>query len=530
MSAVVGTGLELTGVARPVVLGVANVSASYFDLLGVKPEIGRAFTADDDRPGAAPVVVLSDALWRSSFGGDPSILGKTVVLSGAPYAVIGVSAPHWRAFDAYLPIGLRASDPSFNNRAAHGSMRVLAHIKPGTTIAGARADLDTIMARLEKQFPDSNAGHRSSVNLLQEKITGDLRPVFYVLLAAVCLVLLIACVNVANLLMARAADRRKEFAVRASLGAGRARIVRQMMTESLLLALAGGICGLALSSAVLRPLIHFAPHNIPRLDTVRIDSGVLCFSLAISLATGILFGVAPAFQASRADVNEALKDGGRSATGGRARQRMRAGLLVAELTFATLLLTVSMLLIRSLGAALATDPGFRPDRLVALNVALLNPKYKERAAVIQFLAATTDAIRAISGVQSVGSAACPPLANDCGDYWYEVPGRTHFTPGNADDSLINIVDTGYFPTIGAVIVQGRNFTASDVAGSPPVAIVDQTLARKWWPHDSAVGSRIKLGGPGEKGPLYTIVGVVRDVNRDGLDSPPEPEIFRAANQ
>ncbi|HSM76637.1 MAG TPA: ABC transporter permease [Bryobacteraceae bacterium] len=534
MTAFVGQRLELTGIARPVLLSGANVSAAFFPLLGVKTQIGRAFSESEDRPGAVPVVVLSDALWHNAFGGDPTILGKSIDLNGAPYVVIGVAAPGQEygggALDAYLPIGLRAADPSFNNRAAHGSMHVLARLAAGKNIEAASADLDTIMARLAKQFPQTNAGHRVWVRKLEGQASSELKPVFYALLFAVGLVLLIACANVANLLLARAADRRRELAVRASLGASGARIARQMMTESLLLALAGGAAGLALAAATLGPLVHFAPRGIPHLDRVHMDSAVLGFNFAISLATGFLFGFAPALQASRAHVNDALKDGGRNLSSGRARQRIRSGLLIAEVSLASLLLVVSALLLRSLGSALARDPGFQPERLVALDVVLLNPKYKQPAAVARFLSEAMESIRRTPGIQAAGSAKCPPLAADCGDYWYEVPGRTHFTPGNADDSLYNVADSGYFPAIGASILEGRNFDSSDDAGSRPTAIINQTLARKWWPHDSPVGSQIKFGGPGEKGPLYTIVGVVRDINRDGLDTAPEPEIFLAAGQ
>lgn len=525
--------LLLTGVERPTLLNAAHVSASYFPLLGVKAELGRTFAKAEDSAGAGFVTVLSDALWRSAFGADPGIVGRTVVLSGSAYAVIGVAEPYLSRggpVDAYLPAGLRAGDPSFNNRAAHGSMHVLARLGPGTSFSGARASLDTIMARLEKQFPASNAGHRAYMVPLTDAMTSELRRVFYVLLAAVGLVLLIACVNVANLLLARAADRRKEIAVRASLGASRGRIARQMMTESLLLAIAGGVAGVACGAALLGPLMHAAPQQIPRLDTVRVDPGVLAFSLAISLATGVLFGLAPALQVMRSDVNGALKEGGRSITGSRSRHRLRAALLVAEVMFATVLLTASMLLLRSLGAALAVDPGFRAGHLAALDVTLLGSKYEPLAAGHQFLAEASRELKAIPGVEAVGAAACPPLQKDCGDYWYEVPGRTHFTAGNADGSLFNSVGSGYFAAIGATMLQGREFNSSDRTGAPPVAIINETLARKWWPRDSPVGWQIKYGGPGEKGPLYEIVGVVRDVNREGLDAPPEPEVFLAASQ
>jgi putative ABC transport system permease protein len=525
--------LLLTGVERPALLNAAHVSASYFPLLGVKAELGRTFVSAEDSAGAGFVTVLSDALWRSAFGADPGIVGRTVVLSGSAYAVIGVVEPYLSRggpVDAYLPVGLRAGDPSFNNRGAHGSMHVLARLVPGTSFGGARASLDTVMARLEKQFPASNAGHRTYMVPLTDSMTGELRRVFYVLLAAVSLVLLIACVNVANLLLARAADRQKEIAVRASLGASRGRIARQMMVESLLLAMAGGVAGVACGAALLGPLIHFAPQQIPRLDTVRIDPGVLAFSLAISLATGVLFGLAPALQVMRTDGNGALKEGSRNSTGSRSRSRLRAGLIVTEVMFATVLLTASMLLLRSLGAALAVDPGFRAGHLAALDVTLLGAKYEPAAAGHQFLAEASRELAAIPGVEAVGAAACPPLQKDCGDYWYEVPGRTHFTPGNADDSLFNIVGSGYFAAIGATVLQGREFNSSDITGAPPVAIINETLARKWWPRDSPVGWQVKFGGPGEKGPLYEIVGVVRDVNREGLDAPPEPEIFLAAAQ
>jgi putative ABC transport system permease protein len=533
MAAVSGASLELTGVTHPTLVGGEYVSSSFFDLLGVRPTLGRSFTWEDDRPGAEPVVVLGNEFWLAAFGGDRSIVGKPIVLSGTAYTVIGVLDPFFsyaQKAGVYLPIGTRAGDPQFNNRAAHRNMHVIARVASGKTLEAASADLDSIMVRLERQYPDTNKAHRASMTPLIQVVTGNIRPVLYVLLTAAGLVLLIACVNVANLLLARGSDRRREFAIRVSLGAGKLRLARQMMTESMLLALMGGAAGVSLAAAALRPLLAFAPKGIPRIEAVRLDPAMLWLSLAISVTTGLLFGLAPSFHAWRTDLTGALKDGGRGASAGRARLKARAGLLLAEMSLAGAVLLVCLLMVRSLFAALNADPGFRPDHLVALEITFLSARYKHEGTAQAFLAEATRKLRLTPGIQSAGAVTCPPFAADCGDYWYEIPGRTHFTPGNADDSLFNRAGVGYFSTIGAPILEGRDFSLSDAPGSPRVAIVNRTLARKWWPKDTAVGWRIKRGGPGEPGDAYEIVGVVGDVNREGLDTPPQPEIFLAAAQ
>lgn len=520
-------GVDLTGVARPALLRVLRTSVDWRQLLGARMELGRWFTDAEDRPGAAPVVVLTDGFWRAQFGTDPNIVGRRLTLSGNPYTVIGVTAPYWNfrgAYDLAMPIGPLAANPKWNDRGRHENMSVLARMAPGVSIGQARSGLSVVTERLEREYPATNSGHQASVVPLKQWVSGDVGSVLYLLLAATGLVLAIACANLANLLAARASERVRELAVRVSLGAGWGRVRRQVLTESLVLAAMGGAAGIAVAAALMKPLSALAPAGVPRIAEAGIDGWVLAFGVVLTLFTGVLFGMGPAAAARRIDWNEALKEGGRAATEGRRGGRLRAALLTSQVALASLLVTAAMLLVRSLLAATGSDPGFDPQRLAALDFDMLGPRYAGGRAKTAFLERVEERLAASPDVQQAGASVCPPLDSDCWDWWYEIPGRTP-AGSNAPAANFNSVDPGYFPAIGAHIAAGRNFTGQDRDGAAPVAIVNRALARLWFPASGAIGQRIRYGKAADGGALAEIVGVVDDIKRDGLDAPAGPEVF-----
>jgi putative ABC transport system permease protein len=525
---------SFSGPHEPVLLRGGQVTAPFFSLLGGKPLLGRTFTDAEDKPGANRTVVLGYSLWRNRLGGDPEILGKSVTLGDIPYAVIGVMPPDFRFFqqaeDFYIPLGLEGSNPGRTDRGNHEGIRVLARLRPGVSLAGARAEMDTIMRRLEQQYPKTNSGIRSSIMTLYETRYADVRPVLFTLLAAVGFVLLIACANVANLLLSRAAARQKEFAIRAAIGAGRLRVLRQLLTESVLLSFLGGALGLLVAFWAMDPLLRIAPQNIPGLAETKLNAGVALFTFVVSIFTGIIFGLAPALHASRQDLNSALKDGGHGATTGRSRQRLRAGLFVSEVSLALVLVIASGLLVRSLFKALGVNPGFNAGHVLALDVILPHAKYGTVEQDRTFFARALERIRALPGVRSASAALCPPIVGTCWESVYVVAGLPVPRQSELPTSVFNVAELEYFRTMEIPLIEGRYFTEADNADTPKVIVINQTLARQWWPHESALGKRIKQGWPQGRTPYREIVGVVGDLKQDGLDARQLPEVFLPAAQ
>jgi putative ABC transport system permease protein len=524
----------LTGVGEPTQLRAARVSAAFFPLLGARPMLGRTFSEEEDTRSAAPSTVLSYALWRTRFGADPSIVSKTVVLDGEAYNVVGVLPPDFKFFqqkvDLYTPIGLRSKLPSYLDRGNHQGLTALARLRPEVSLSAARLEFDTIMKRLEQQYPETNSGEGAIITPLYESRVSAIRPALLLLLGAVACVLLIACVNMANLLLARAAARQREFAIRASIGAGRGRIARQLLTESVLLSLLGGILGLLIAVWSIGPLLHIAPQDIPRLADTEVDRDVLLFTLAVTFLTGILFGLAPAFQASRAEVNTSLRESGRSTTPGRPRQRLRAVLLISEVSLALVLVLGSGLLIRSLLKALAVNPGFHADHVLALDVNLPLPKYKEKPAWLTFMNQAVERIRNLPGVESASAVMCPPLVGQCWDSVFVFDDRPVPPQAALPSAVFNIAEPRYFETLQTPLLAGRSFTPADTVSSAPVILINETMARRWWPRENPIGKRIKQGFPGDHVPFREIVGIVGDLHQNGTDQPELPEVFEPAAQ
>jgi putative ABC transport system permease protein len=521
--------MTVSGAEEPELLGVGEVSAAFFPLLGATPPLGRALLESDDRPGAPPAVVLSDELWRSRFGSDPAVVGRTVRLDAVAHTVVGV-LPRGFAFfprraDLYRPIGLYGAERNWLNRGNHSGMHVLARLAPGKSLPDARAELAGIMRQLEQQYPDSNSGQTTTVLPLAEDLFQSVQPALWTLLAAVGVVLLIACVNVAHLQLARSAARQKELAIRAALGAGRGRIVRQLVTESLVISAIGGVLGLLVASWAIGPLLRLAPTEIPRLAETRIDPGVLLFTIGVSLATGILFGLTPAISASSPDPQAALSEGGRGSTSGRSRQRFRTALFVSEVALAFVLVIGSGLLIRSLLRVQSVSPGFQPEHVLALDVSLPEAKYVKDEERALFFRRAVDGLRPLPGVQAASAVYCPPLAGRCWGSVYVLSDRPAPAQAELPSAHWNVAEPGYFSTVGIPLREGRFFTEADGADSAKVVIVNESFARKWWPNGGAIGKSIKQGFPKDPTPFRQIVGVVADVRQEGLDVPALTEVY-----
>ena len=523
----------LTGRGPASRISGAQVSPAFFSILGVTPRLGRTFTDAEDTPEAAPVVAVGENFWRSALGDDPDIVGKPLILSGTSYTVVGVLPADLKYFpraDLYAPLGHFSMHPGMQNRGNHQGIRCLARLRPGVSLASAQSEMAAIMSSLEKQYPDSNAGVGLNVQQLDEHLFRDTRFALLMLLGAVGLVLLIACANVANLFLARAAARQKEFAIRSTLGAGNWRLIRQLLTESVLLSAAGGALGLVLAYWSVTPLLHFAPPNVPRLADTSIDIRVLLFTLAISVATGILFGLAPAFQASHQELSGTLKETGASVTSSRSRQRLRTILLVSEVALAIVLVIASGLLVRSILRVLNVDLGANPDHVLALDVYLEGAKYKKDVDRNAFHDQVIAQIQQIPGVKSAGTILCTPFTGGCWGSVYELGDKPIPPQSDLPSSPFNTADPHYFQTMETPLLEGRYFNQSDTPQSPPVVIINATMARKWWPNESPIGKRIKQGFPQDHAPYREVVGVVADIKSGAPDEPQNTEVYTASAQ
>jgi putative ABC transport system permease protein len=506
---------SLTGSGEPERLTGWQVSAEVLPLLKVSPALGRFFTSDEDKPGATPVVILSDGLWQRRFGGDPNILDQSLTFDGRAFTVIGVMPPGFqfpsRGAELWTPVGPSSKDPGWVNRGNHPGLTGIARLKPGVTIAQAREDMEIVAANLEKQYPDSNTGNRVTVTAALENAVRTIRPALLVLLGAVGFVLLIACANVANLLLARATTRQKEIAIRTALGASRGRIVRQLLTESILLSLIGGGLGLLLARWGVKLIVAISPNSIPRSREIDLDGRVLAFTIGVSLLTGIIFGLVPALQSSKPDLNETLKDAGRGSTG--RRHVFRSGLVVSEVALTLMLLIGAGLMIRSFYRLQQVDPGFNHERLLTFNVSLPQKKYPEVQQKVSFFEQLAEKLRSLPGVQAVGLSSGLPLGNNGWQTSFRIDGQPEPEPGKTPLTEAAVASPEYFEAMGITMLSGRNFSDADVKGVPRVALIDEEFARRYWPGEEAVGKRIKTGG---EDPMVTVVGVVRRVKMDGL--------------
>ncbi|MGI8995653.1 MAG: ABC transporter permease [Pyrinomonadaceae bacterium] len=500
----------------------APVSASYFPLLGVKPLLGRTFLPEEDQPDRNSVVVLSYGLWQRRFGSDPNVLNKTITLNGKSHAVIGVMPRGFQLpqnAELATPI---AFTPADQTDSSDHYLNVIARLKPGITVAQAGSELSAIAGRLEGAHP-LNVGHEVLLVPLHEEIVGRARPALLVLLGAVGLVLLIACANVANLLLARAAARRKEIAVRMALGAGRWRVIRQLLTESLLLAALGGVLGLLLALWGVDLLVSLSPDSIPRAREIGMDGRALGWTFLITLATGVVFGLAPALQVSKADLTGALKEGDRGSTEGPHRSRVRSLLVVAEIGLTLVLLIGAGLLIKSFLRLQEVSPGFDTEGALTMNVSLPESKYKEAEQIAGFYQQLLPRIEAVPGVRSVGMVSVLPFSGDDTSNFITFENRPAPPPEQRARAGRRIVSADYFRTLGIPLRKGRLFTADDVAGKPRVVIINEALARQFFADEDPLGKRIRTGGTSS--PWMSIVGVSGDVKHGGLDRDVRPEVY-----
>ncbi len=533
MSGFVMQDAILTGRGDAELVNAASVTHEFLPLTGWQPYIGRIFTSIEDRPGAPPVVVLSFEFWSSRFSSDPGILGTSLTLSGTAYQVIGVLRPGLsflpRPTAVYFPLGARI--PQSTLRSDHQSMRVLAKLAPGATLERGREELSTLMKRLAKDDPGPEDDHRVTGRYLDELAKEGIGPTLWLMMGAVTLVLLLACANVASLLLVRSSARSRDFAIRSAMGAGGVRLAWQMLTEHLTMALAGGAMGLLLAAACLKVLRRSASSNIPRLAEVRLDWHVLLFCFAVTIVVAVLATLAPAYAIARRDVASVLKDGASGSGSGRGGNLFRNLLVVAEIAMTLVLLFGSSLLLRSLMAVEARSPGFDAAGVLALELQLPRASYPKPSDAEQFYSRLLEAVRAIPGVLEAGLTSCPPAAGSCWDWWYSVDGRPAPAQGEVPLSLFKISDAGYFRTLRIPLKAGRAFTGADQATSPKVAIVSETLARKWWDRpESAVGRQIKYGGPYRPGDSYEIVGVVGNIRQMALDEDYVAEVYLPLTQ
>lgn len=513
--AITGAAYNLVAGNEPERLRGARVSAGTFEMLKVTPSLGRTFLDEEDQPGHEGVVILSEGLWKRRFGSDPDIVGQPVTLGGNPYTIIGVMPATFRFPDRetelWTPIAFTARQAQ-----QHGShyLSTIGRLKPGVTFEQASAEMTGIAGRLAEQYPGSNAGWSVNVFSMQEYAVRDIKLALLVLLGAVGLVLLIACSNVANLQLARAAARQKEIAIRSALGASRWRVVRQLLTESVLLAVAGGAVGLLLAVWGNGLLLSFAPDDLPRVKDVSLDGRVLGFTLVVSLLTGVIFGLVPALQAGNIRLNEILKEGARGSTGGH--HTVRSVLVVLEVAISLVLLVGAGLLIRSFYRLQQVNPGFNPNKAMAVSINLPGRKYPQGDQQSAFFTELIGRVSALPGVKAVGATQSLPIQSDF-LVGFKIDGRPPAAPGEDVSTNYYAVTTGYFEAMGIPLLRGRLFTEQDNKTAPSVAIIDEALAKKFFPDEDPIGKRISLSQGTER--YREIVGIVGDVKQYGLAQP-----------
>jgi putative ABC transport system permease protein len=526
--------LSIAG-AEPRRLNSASVGAQFFDLLGVPMALGRSFATGEDVTGAARVVVLSDGLWRSDFGADPRVIGRPISLNGKDYTVIGVAAPsvtYPEKPDVWLPFVFESWMTEPDNRGAH-FMSAIARRRPGVSEETAKRDMSTVGARLKKEYPKSNATIGGTAIGLQESLVGNVSGTLLTMFGAVIFVLLIACANVANLLLVRAAGRETEIAVRTALGAGRARIVRQLVTESVLLSLAGAAIGGALAAWIVDAIVAFGPKGLPRLDTIAIDGRVLAFSIGIAIVTGLLFGLVPAFHAARAEIGQMLKESVRGSTVRRAAQRTRSALVMTEMALAVVLLVGAGLLIRSFATLLKVDPGFRPENVVSFDVSVPSSKYPIDRDIRRFSSDVQRNLSQLPGVQSVAVAFARPMARTIMRASFDIDGRPKASADSRMAADVLPSTANFFVTMGIPLVQGRMFTLAEESwGPPPVVVVNKAFVAKYFPTESPLGKHVTIGishdtlaTPSPVESKGEIVGVVANVKPAGLRDDVYPAIY-----
>jgi putative ABC transport system permease protein len=523
-------GVNVTGGDEPERIRAALVSPNLLPLLGINAAIGRGFSPAEYQPGHSQVAVLSHSLWQRRFAGEPNVIGKPIAVDGKSLEIIGVMPVDFHFPDndteLYLPLTISPDLLTEDNRGSH-FLSVIARLKPGVSIHQAQSDINAIAQRMSIEHASTyRAGYGALVIAMRDDIVGEVRPTLFILLGAVGFVLLIACANVANLLLARGVARQKEVAIRTALGATRLRLVRQFLTESAILAIISGGFGLLLALWGVEFLVSLSPASIPRLNEIALDARVVAVTLGVSLLTGFLFGLAPAMQFSKPDLNETLKDVGRSSTDGRQKQRLRSLLVISELALSLVLLVGAGLMIKSFIRVQGADPGFDSENMLTMRLSLPRSKYPDFNNQTQFFQELLSRIQAQPGVQSAAAINALPLSGSSADRSFRIEGRVLNPSEPGPDEELRFVSSGYFSTMGIPLLRGRDFTERDNSEAPRAAIVNRAVADRYWPGDEAIGKRIAYSGLGEGKPNWCeIVGVVGNVKHSGPDTPAKPEVY-----
>jgi putative ABC transport system permease protein len=521
IAAIQSDSFNFAGGGRPERVQAAEVSASLFPMLGVQAKLGRVFLPEEEQPGRNYVVLLSEGLWRRRFGADPGVVGRKLQINGLSALVVGVLPGSFQfpsEAEAWAPLSFTNDDLSPNSRGGHG-LEVLARIKSGLSLGQARADMASVGQRMIEQnagYPYKQYDFTPILTPLLEEMVGDTRTALWILMGAVALVLLIACANVANLLLARASAREREIAIRAAVGASRLRLACQLLTESALLGLAGGVAGLVLGRWGLTALTNLAAESFPRVADAHLNGPVLAFTLLVSVGASLLFGMAPVFQAAQV-THESLKDGGRGSTSGRGALSLRQALVVAEVALSLVLLTGAGLLLRSFVRLMEVDPGFRPDGVLTMRVSLPDTKYANATQIRSFHRQLLERVSKLPGVEAAGFVSALPLSGG-GSGTTTVDSRAVSGVDASPEADWRPATPGYFRAMGIALVRGRYFDDRDTDTSAPVAVIDETLANTYWPGEDAVGKRLKRGGADSTSPWMTIVGVVRHVRYRTLEA------------
>ena len=531
MTVINNVGFNLSGIAQPENIGGYAVSPNFLALVGVRPVLGRDLLPSEEKPGTAPVVLLSYQLWQSHLGGDPAAIGRSITLDGRSYSIVGILPSTFRFLDrsdVLIPIGVFAA--GLTERGERGDMDVVGRLSPGVALSQAAVEMETITARLAAQYPQSNYGFGAHLESLRDAFSGDTRLAVLVLFGAVVFVLLIACVNVANLFLVRGAARAREIALRLAFGASRGRVIRQMLTESFVLAVCGGVLGIILGAWGISGLGYLLHANSLQTMGVRMDLGVFLFAAAMIVLVSFAFGLIPALQATRPDLHETLKEGGRSATSTRGQHRLRGALAIAETALALVLLVGAGLMLKSLYHLIQVSPGFQPARVLYMEMDLRSDQYSKDPAILNFWQQVLDRVRVIPGVQSAALGTVVPLTGNHRRSDITIEGLPIPAPGEFPHPDRHTISSGYIATMGIPLLRGRNFSDADNETAPDVALVNSTLARRFFTDGDPIGKRFLWGQPGKDEKWITIVGVVADTRLYGLDNPARLEVYSPYRQ
>jgi len=533
-----GGNFNLTGFGDPAMLEGARVSWGFFPALGVQPELGRFFTPVEDSPGHEHEVVLSGALWRDQFHADPSIVNRVIHLNGAPYTVIGIMArgfgfpranemPGDFTFAAETRLWIPLVLPAITPRYIPSELAVVGRLQPGVSLAQAQAAMDLFAQRMDRELPAARGWFYSRVTPMQKQVAGDTRRPLLLILGAVALVMLIVCFNVAGLVLARSLAREREFSVRAALGAGRARVIRQLLTESLLLAIAGGSAGIGVATAGVRLVKLVGPTTLPRLHEARADFRLFVFAFVLTVVTAILFGLAPALERRGTNLAESLKESGQRSLAGTKDLRLRSALVVSQIALAVMLVIASGLLVRTFYHLLASDAGFRPEHVLAFELSLPSTQYPDRETIARFYQQALPRLRSITGVESAGVTEAVPMGGATESTAIRIVGR----PVRKGDQppIVNytVVSPGVLAALGTPLLRGRDVLDSDALSAPPVTVINRAMAREFWPKEDPLGKQVLV--PAQRVPA-TIVGIVADIKHSSLREVPGPEMFEPYTQ